>query len=197
MTAQTISIRRAGDKLWLWWGLAGLLGFAGGMAIKTAIEIAADLGGFAAALESIPAPLFGALFGAMLGGCTGLGQWLALRRRLAGVGAWAPATLAAWALFWTLHNSVLPFAHSPWGLVLQGFGHGALAGLTIGAAQWLVLRGRAHALPARRAARVRRHPRSVRPADRQRAGGAVEWDEPAKACRRARGRVVVRRLARV
>lgn len=142
MATQTISIRRTGDRLWLRWGLAGLLGFVGGMTIKTAIEIAADLGGFTAALEGIPAPLFGALFGAMLGLCTGLAQWLALRRKIPGAGAWTAATLAAWSLFWTLHNSVLPFAHSPWGLVLQGVGHGALVGLTIGAAQWLVLRGR-------------------------------------------------------
>jgi hypothetical protein len=36
---------------------------------------------------------------------------------------------------------VFGFAHSPWGLVGQGFGHGAIIGGMIGAAQYLVLRG--------------------------------------------------------
>jgi hypothetical protein len=143
MATQTVRLARASDTFWLWWGLAGLLGFVGGMTIKTAIEVAADLGGFTVALEAISAPVFGALFGAMLGSCTGLAQWLVLRRRLSGVGAWLPATLAAYTLFWLLHNAeAFGFAHTPWGLVGQGFGHGAIVGAMIGVAQYAVLRGR-------------------------------------------------------
>jgi len=143
MATQTVRVARASDIFWLWWGLAGLAGFVGGMAIKTAIEITADLGGFTAALEAIAPPVFGALFGAMLGISTGLAQWLVLRRRLGGVGAWLPATLAALVLFWLLHNAeVFGFAHSPWGLVGQGFGHGAIVGAMLGAAQYFVLRRR-------------------------------------------------------
>jgi hypothetical protein len=123
--------------------LAGLMSFVGGMTIKTVIEILADIGGFSAALEAISPALFGALFGAMLGLSAGLAQWLVLRRRLAGVGAWLPATMLTLTLFWFLHNAeVFGFAHSPWGLVGQGFGHGAIVGGMLGAAQYLVLRGR-------------------------------------------------------
>ena len=143
MATQTIRVARAGNYLWLWWLLAALAGFVGGMTIKTAIEILADIGGFTATLEAIPPVVFGALFGAMLGSCTGLAQWLVLRRRLAGVGIWLPATFGATVLFWTLHNSgVLPFWVTRWGLVVQGFAHGALVGAMIGTAQYLVLRGR-------------------------------------------------------
>jgi hypothetical protein len=136
-------VARTRDTFWLRWGVTGLLGFVGGMAIKTLIEIAADLGGFTVALEAISPPVFGALFGAMLGLSTGLAQRLVLRRRLGGVGAWLPATLAAYTLFWLLHNAeAFGFAHTPWGLVGQGFGHGAIFGTMLGVAQYLVLRGR-------------------------------------------------------
>jgi hypothetical protein len=132
---------RAGNLFWLWWTLAGLAGFVGGMTIKTAIEISADIGGFTAMLEAIPPVLFGTLLGAMLGISSGLAQWLVLRRMLDGVGAWVLATFSASTLFWTLHNSgYLPFAHSPWGFVMQGLAHGAIVGATFGATQWLVLR---------------------------------------------------------
>jgi hypothetical protein len=143
MTTQTARVVRASDTFWLWWGLTGLLGFVGGMTIKTAIEIAAEIGGFSAALDAISPAMFGALFGAMLGVSTGLAQLLVLRRRLAGVGAWLPATLAAYTLFWLLHNAeVFGFAHTQWGLVGQGFGHGAIVGAMLGVAQYFVLRGR-------------------------------------------------------
>jgi len=143
VATQTIRVARAGNYFWLWWVLAALAGFIGGMTIKTAIEILADVGGFTTTLEATPPVVFGALLGAMLGSCTGLAQWLVLRRRIADVGAWLPATFSATVLFWTLHNSgVLPFWVSPWGLVVQGFAHGALVGAMIGAAQYLVLRGR-------------------------------------------------------
>jgi hypothetical protein len=143
MATQTVRVARATNLFWLWWFLTGVLGFVGGMTIKTVIEILADSGGFAAALDAISPPVFGAFFGAMLGLCTGLAQWLVLRCRLDGVGAWAPATLLAWTLFWLLHNAeVFGFAHSPWSLVGQGFGHGAIVGAMIGVAQYLVLRTR-------------------------------------------------------
>src|SRR5215217_6082431 len=105
MATLTIRMARTGNYLWLWWALTGLLGFVGGMTIKTVIEILADLGGFAAALETISPAMFGALFGAMLGVSSGLAQWLVLRRRLDGVSAWLPATLVALIVFWTLHNA--------------------------------------------------------------------------------------------
>ncbi|HEY3229576.1 MAG TPA: hypothetical protein VGJ87_10165, partial [Roseiflexaceae bacterium] len=129
MLTQTMRVARAGSNLWFWWFFTGVLGFIGGMTIKTGIEILADIGGLTAALEALSPAVFGAFFGAMLGLCTGLAQWLVLRRRLDGVGAWVPATLGAWTLFWLLHNAELfGFAHSPWGLVAQGFGHGAIVG---------------------------------------------------------------------
>ena len=143
MATQTMRITRKSKTLWLWWGLTGVLGFVGGMTIKTAIEIIAGLGGWSAALEAFPPIVFGALLGAMLGSCTGLAQWLVLRRRLDRVGTWLPATFGALVLFWTLHNSgLLPFWVSPWGLVVQGFVHGAIVGAMLGVAQWLVLRSR-------------------------------------------------------
>jgi hypothetical protein len=142
MATQTMRMPRA-SKLWFWWCLTGVLGFIGGMTIKTVIEILAGIGGFSAVLDTISPAIFGALFGAMLGLCTGLAQWLVLRRQLDGVGAWVPATLLAWTLFWLLHNAeVFGFAHSPWGLVAQGFGHGAIIGAMIGVTQYLVLRAR-------------------------------------------------------
>ena len=142
MATQTVRMVRTGNYLWLRWAITGLAGFVGGMTIKTIIEILADIGGFSAALESISPAMFGALFGAMLGVSTGLAQWLVLRRRIAGVGAWLPATLFTTTLFWLLHNAeVFGFAHTPWGLVGQGFGHGAIIGAMLGTAQYLVLRG--------------------------------------------------------
>lgn len=146
MATQTLPAARSRSALPLWWAAASLAGFVGGMTIKTLIEIAADLSGYTAALEAISPPVFGALFGLMLGSATGLFQWLVLRRRLAGVGLWPLATLSAYTIFWLLHNAeAFGFAHTPWGLVVQGFGHGAIVGGLIGAAQYLVLRGR---LPA-------------------------------------------------
>jgi hypothetical protein len=143
MTTQAVRVPRAASDLWPWWFLAGVLGTLGSLTIKTTIEIVADLGGFSAALEAISPAMFGAFFGTMLGLCTGLAQWLVLRRRLEGMGAWLPATLLAWTLFWVLHNAeVFGFAHSPWGLVGQGFGHGAIVGAMIGVAQSYVLYGR-------------------------------------------------------
>jgi hypothetical protein len=140
MATQTMRMPRA-NTLWFWWALTGVLGFIGGMTIKTSIEIIAGIGGFSAVLEAISPAIFGAIFGAMLGLCTGLAQWLVLRRQISGVGAWVPATLLAWSLFWLLHNAeVFGFAHSPWGLVAQGFGHGAIIGAMIGVAQYLILR---------------------------------------------------------
>jgi hypothetical protein len=142
MATQTMRVPRA-SNLWFWWCLTGVLGFIGGMTIKTSIEILATIGGFEATLETISPPVFGALFGTMLGLCTGLAQWLVLRRQISGVGSWMPATLLAWALFWLLHNAeIFGFAHSPWGLVAQGFGHGAIVGAMIGVAQYFVLRVR-------------------------------------------------------
>jgi hypothetical protein len=136
-------IARARNYLWLWWIIASLLGFVGAITIKTTIEILAEIGGFTAALESIPPTLFGTFFGAMLGISNGLAQWLVLRRRVAGVGAWVLATLITLIVFWTLHNAeVFGFAHTPWGLVGQGFGHGTIVGAMLGTAQYLVLRGR-------------------------------------------------------
>ena len=141
MTTQTVRMARTGNLFWLWWTLAGVLGFVAGMTIKTLIEIGAAISGFTAALEAIPPALFGTLLGAMLGISTGLAQWLVLRRRLSGVVAWVPATLATLMLFWTGHNAgVFGFAHTPWGLVGQGFGHGAIIGGMLGLAQWWVLR---------------------------------------------------------
>ena len=143
MTTQTLSVTRTSARLPLWWLVAGVAGFVGGMAIKTAIEILAAVGGFTPVLESISPAMFGALLGALLGSCTGLAQWLVLRRYIAGLGAWLPATTGAYIVFWLLHNAeAFGFAHTPWGLVGQGFGHGAIVGAMTGAAQWLVLRGR-------------------------------------------------------
>lgn len=126
---------------WLWWPVASFAGFLLGVTLKTLVEIVADATGNSAVLEAIPFPLFGTFLGAMLGFSTGLFQWLVLRRRLENIGAWAFATGLAWTVFWTLHNAgAFGWAHTPWGLVGQGFGHGAIVGGMIGLAQFLVLR---------------------------------------------------------
>ena len=149
MATHTVRMARTGDLLWLWWFFTGVAGFVGGMTIKTIIEILAEIGGFTPVLEAIPPALFGALLGAMLGVSTGFVQWLVLRRRLTNIGAWLPVTLATLSLFWFLHNAeVFGFAHTRWGLVLQGFGHGAIVGAMLGTAQYLALRS--HVPNARR-----------------------------------------------
>jgi hypothetical protein len=143
MTTQILPALRQGGSLWWRWFFAGVFGVVGGLAIKFGVDILADIGGFAAVLEAISPVVFGAFLGTMLGLCTGLAQWQVLRRRIDGVGACVPATLLALLVFWILHNAgVLGFAHSPWGLVGQGFGHGAIVGGMLGVAQYLVLRGR-------------------------------------------------------
>jgi hypothetical protein len=125
----------------LWWTLAGLAGFVVGMTLKTLVEIIAGITGQSAVLESIPAPLFGTFLGLMLGVSIGFFQWLVLRRSLKNSSAWISGTVFAYTLFWTLHNAgAFGWAHTPWGLVGQGFGHGAILGATIGFVQYFVLR---------------------------------------------------------
>lgn len=128
------------NLLWLWWTLAGFLGFIGGMTIKITIDILAAVGGFSATLEAISPTLFGTLFGAMLGVSVGFFQWLVLCRKLKNTALWIGATAISWILFWTLHNAgVFGFAQSPFGLVVQGLGHGAIIGAMVGFAQYFVL----------------------------------------------------------
>jgi uncharacterized integral membrane protein len=132
---------RTTNLLWLWWTLAGFLGFIGGMTIKTTIDIVAEVGGFNATLEAISPTFFGTLFGAMLGVSVGFFQWLVLRRKIKNSLPWIGATTLSWILFWTLHNAgVFGFAQSPFGLVMQGLGHGAIIGAMVGFTQYLVLR---------------------------------------------------------
>lgn len=117
------------------WTLATAAGLAAG--------VAAMFAGVGAATGRAGPLVFGAVLGGVLGLCCGVAQGLVLRRRLAGTTRWAAATAAGWVLFWA-PNMAGWFGRGSGvaGKMAEGLGHGALFGVVLGGAQWLVLRGR-------------------------------------------------------
>ena len=125
----------AGWRLWLWWVLASMVGWAVG-------------GGLSGSLGSIQA----GYVGGMTVGAAGAGalQWLVLRQRIAGAGWWVLATLLSSAVVGGLIVAVGLVGGKAWdatwsanpGRVVVGLAGMGLFGTVLGALQWLVLRRR-------------------------------------------------------
>jgi hypothetical protein len=119
----------------LGWLLATILGVALGIALMFA--------GVGALLDDVPPALFGAGLGAVFGTAIGVAQWLVLRRRVGGAGAWVPLTSVSWTVFWALNIAgVFPQGEGLAGKVVEGLWHGLVFGALVGAAQSVALRGR-------------------------------------------------------
>jgi hypothetical protein len=115
-----------------WWALASSAGFA----------IGKDVGDMLAAAVSGPAAV--GLDGVVIGIALGLAQWLVLRRHVAAAGWWIAASAIAWAVGWSIINTVDPEAAGTTGLAyLLGSIGAAAAGLVTGASlAWLMRRSR-------------------------------------------------------
>src|SRR5690349_12232634 len=87
--------------------------------------------------DDLPATLLG---GAVVGGVIGTAQAVALRGRVP-LSAWAGASAAGVAIGLAVGAGVVDYGFSAGDLAVQG----AISGVALGTAQWLVLRGR---LPA-------------------------------------------------
>jgi hypothetical protein len=113
-----------------WWALASSVGFA----------IGKDLGDMVAAAMSGPAGV--ALGGVVIGTCLGLAQWLVLRRHVANGGWWILASAVAWAVGWSIVNTVDAEAAGSIGAAyVIGTIGAAVAGFVTGATlAWLMRR---------------------------------------------------------
>jgi hypothetical protein len=107
------------------------------------------------ALAGTPTGVVGLVGGAALGGGIGVAQWLVLRRHIGAAGWWAVASviggMVGVALGLVLGDTLHPLlatvgAARPaapggtWGSALPVVAAGAVIGVTMGSAQWLVLR---------------------------------------------------------
>lgn len=114
------------DKTWhlpLWWLLAAA-------SFPPAGFLANVIAG------SVDGPLTGALAGAVAGAVIGAAQWLVLRRRIANASWWIPATSLGFALGLGIGTAVVDAGTGVGDLAISG----AITGLAIGTAQFLVLR---------------------------------------------------------
>ena len=86
---------------------------------------------------SVDSPLTGALAGGISGAVIGAAQWLVLRNRIANATWWIPATSLGFALGLGLGTAAVDAQTGAEDLAISG----AITGLAIGVAQYLVLRG--------------------------------------------------------
>ena len=110
-------------NLGLQWVAATVVGWAVGF---TACE----------ALKSIVSTLF--VDGIVIGTSIGLAQWLVLRRRLSPIGWWVPLSIIGFGLGKAVSEALAPATPAVLGYMLSG----AVIGLSVGLAQWLLLRRR-------------------------------------------------------
>lgn len=129
--------KQIGWKFWLMWGLVAL--------VSTVLGFAIMFVGLGEVLDSVPSWVFGIALGVLFGTLRAIGHWLLLRRQIKDVVLWIPLTVAAWVIFWPL-NLVGVFGEAAegdiGGKILEGLLHGAIFGLLLGVAQWLVLRAK-------------------------------------------------------
>ncbi len=140
-TAQWLVLRRQVSQT-VWWVLASTVGLAVGNAVALAVFEAVGLTG--GSHFSGGAVAF-VLFGAVAGASVGIAQWLVLRRHIPGAGWWVLASTVGLPVGFAVGFAVLEavgltggshFSGGAGSLVLFG----AVAGASVGIAQWLVLR---------------------------------------------------------
>jgi hypothetical protein len=135
------------QRFWIGWILATLAGYALGILVMLPWAINA-----AYATQSVW--LTGLISGAVVGGTVGIAQWLVLRRDTGIDLWWVVASIVGGMFGMALGMSVSEIVTLPsvvpatreaarqtlaWNPVMQAAISGALLGLTLGAAQWLVL----------------------------------------------------------
>ena len=142
----TVVHRRVGWGFWLWWVLASIVVAAGGLSSYLAIF-------FTEGIIALLMPLFGALFGALVG----IIQWFILRRQMSPPLWWVLSNALAFALIgiasslWVLGAGLITailvdgwIGVFPGDFGVLGYlylaGYGALFGFVVGIIQWLVLR---------------------------------------------------------
>jgi hypothetical protein len=114
-----------------WWVLASITGFAVGKALGDALA-QADLGAVGLALS-----------GAAIGTSLGIAQWVVLRRHVEQAAWWVLASVAAWAVGWSIIGVVGEAAGGPTGMAyLIGATGAAAAGIITGVALVRLLRQR-------------------------------------------------------
>jgi hypothetical protein len=120
-----------------WWALASALSYAIGLYAAVFVDDSADvvLGSAISLIVAI----------AVLGGVTGVTQWLVLRQRIRKAGWWILASVLGYGTgFWlgrVAADSAVPFFIG-WGRIEWLAIAGAVWGTTAGVAQWLILRQR-------------------------------------------------------
>ena len=127
---------------WFKWFVATLIGLIAGLVVFFLIGV--TVGEFID--EEFPPFVFGIVLGTIFGTAFGIAHWLFLRRYLPGTGGWIPATIVAFALAAAIIFGLLNPENSEPSVLLR-ISHSIVAGLSLGFAQWLVLRTRL-ALPA-------------------------------------------------
>lgn len=120
---------------WFRWFAATLIGLFAGLAVFFLIGI--TLGEYID--EAFPEFVFGIILGTIFGTAFGVAHWLFLLRYTPGIGAWIPATALGFALGAAIVFGLL----NPQGgeaLLPLRISHAIVVGLSLGLAQWLVLR---------------------------------------------------------
>jgi hypothetical protein len=141
--------QRETRRMWGEWTVATLAGYAVGT-----LAILPGVVGLAYAAQ--PEILIGLVSGAVIGGALGIAQWLVLRRYIEMTFWWILACILGGMIGLSIGMALgdslaLPAVRAatreaaagalPWRVILQAGISGALLGVMLGAAQWLVLRG--------------------------------------------------------
>lgn len=120
---------------WLRWFAATLVGLLAGLVVFFLIGVTA--GEYLD--ETFPEFVFGIMLGTIFGTAFGVAHWLFLRQYTPGIGAWIPATALGFALGAAIVFGLLNPEGSEAVLALR-ISHAVVVGLSLGVAQWLVLR---------------------------------------------------------
>jgi hypothetical protein len=123
---------------WFRWLLATFLGLLGGFAVF--LMIGTTAGEFIDAV--FPSFVFGLILGAIFGTAFGIAHWLFLRRYLEGIGIWIPTTALAFTLAAAAIFGLFGDENPEQVTFLMRLSHGILVGMSLGVAQWLVLRSK-------------------------------------------------------
>jgi hypothetical protein len=132
--AKQLAVKGRGPGFWSRWALANLMGLVVGAAGFVALVVLT-----AGALDRPPGYAFGVALGLTFGPAFGLAQWWVLRGSLGPVGAWVGATVVGFLVAFATIFGVMDGSDPDTSLLVK-IGHAVVLGLTLGIAQWSVLR---------------------------------------------------------
>ena len=125
-------------RFWLGWMIASAVGAGVGVILWTGLGTSLEALGV-----SPDSPLPAAVAGTAFGTSLGVGQWLALRRRLRGAGGWIVATGLGFTTVFVIGSTAFPqeasVEFSPSQQVLLGAALGAAVALPPAILQWLLV----------------------------------------------------------